>query len=60
MNAAIKVRLLDNMKGLKLSAMIGHLEEQLRQSQKLEAIGIKVKAIPPEIATVDKKKAAAG
>lgn len=33
MNTAIKVRLLDNMKGLKLSAMIGHLEEQLRQAQ---------------------------
>ena len=33
MNAAIKVRLLDNMKVLKLSAMIGHLEEQLRQAR---------------------------
>lgn len=33
MNAAIKVRLIDNMKVLKLSAMIGHLEEQLRQAR---------------------------
>lgn len=33
MNAAIKVRLLDNLKVLKLSAMIGHLEEQLRQAR---------------------------
>jgi DNA replication protein DnaC len=33
MKAAIKVRLLDNMKALKLSTMIAHLEEQLRQAR---------------------------
>ena len=33
MNAAIKMRLLDNMKVLKLSTMRGHLEEQLRQAR---------------------------
>jgi DNA replication protein DnaC len=33
MNAAIKVRLLDNMKALRLSTMIAHLEEQTRQAR---------------------------
>jgi DNA replication protein DnaC len=33
MNTAIKMRLLDNMKALKLSTMIAHLEEQGRQAR---------------------------
>jgi DNA replication protein DnaC len=33
MNAAIKARLIDNMKALKLSTMITQLEEQLRQAR---------------------------